>query len=225
MNLARKGNAGLFCREPPLGQRSAFTLPEALLALVLGTMTVTAAASIALHSVRTRHDVEDMATRRWTRLRALEAFRCDLESVLSDAQVKSQATDHPADLHELIQISALARVTDGSTPFAQRLPARITYLGVTSLQKNGALRLIRRTRSLVQGTDHSTEEVLADELYDLQLERFSEGRWETAKTVDRKVPVAVRLSFRQGSSNASLVVCTIATAEPANAAGIEGREP
>jgi hypothetical protein len=204
-------------------------LVEALLALVLGVLIVTATASIAVHSVRTRHEVEEAVITRWTKLAVLEAFRRDMETILPDGFISSQATTHPADLHELIQITALAPVVDGLASLPRRLPSRITYLQRESPEGKGTLKLIRRTQSLVQGDDSSVEEVLADLLYDIRLEYFFEGKWDTAQPIDKgagsAVPTAVRLSFRDRSSDAPPAVCTVAIAEPTKPASVSGGKP
>ena len=193
-------------------RRTALTLVEMLLTVVLSAMLVTATATVTVHSARVSGELAMALEKQWATLRLRDRFRADVAGRLQGLSEFLPRLQVPVDPDELLEVTTLVDASDLSSPLPRRSPARVTYLRRRSPRGDNTATLLRRVAPMLQGGERPSEEILADGLELLEAEEYRSGRWGPvvrAKTTDTEPPsTGLRLRFRGVASDEVDQTCT-----------------
>lgn len=179
--------------------RTAFTLIEVILSLLLASGVVAVTGVVAVQSVQIQRAARTQVSTQWDRVFLFQQLEADIESIITwlpDSVEPLRVNVRP---DELLIVHCLTSVPGGSSLARHRMPARVSYR--VEKTKDGAerKRIIREVEDLTRPGGSGTRRILADDLVEVSFDIHSAEGWSNGsrKSNGRQADIdAVRLTCR-----------------------------
>ena len=179
--------------------RTAFTLIEVILSLLLASGVVAVTGVVAIQSVQIQRAAQDQVSTQWDRVFLFQQLETDIESTMTWLPDSVEPLRVNVGADELLIVHCLASVPSGGSPARRRMPARVTYRVEKTNDGSQRKRLIREVQDLTLPGGAGTRRVLADDLVDVSFDSHTVEGWSngSVKSNRRKADIdAVRLTCR-----------------------------
>lgn len=182
--------------------RTAFTLIEVILSLLLASGVVAVTGVVAIQSVQIQRAARDQVSTQWDRVTLFQQLETDIESTMTWLPDGVEPLQVNVGADELLIVHCLASVPSGGSLARRRMPARVSYRVEKVNDGSQRKRLIREVRDLTRGGGAGIRRVLADDLIDVDFASHSVEGWSNGAVTSkgRQADIdAVRLTCRFAS--------------------------
>lgn len=198
-------------------KRTAFTLIEVTLALLLGSSVVAVTGVVAIQSVQTQRAAREQVSRHWGEFLLFQQLETDVESAITWLPENVEPLKVSAGADELFKVYCLASVPSDGSLARRRMPARVTYRVETTADGSERWRIVREVQDLTDPGGSITRRILADELVSVAFDHHSANGWSGGVVTSNRREVvidAVRLRCRFASHPKREVTRTILVTPP-----------
>ena len=179
--------------------RTAFTLIEVILSLLLASSVVAVTGVVVVQSVQIQRAAQDQVSTQWDRVFLFQQLETDIESIITWLPDSVEPLQVNVGADELFIVHCLASVPSGGSPARRRMPARVSYRVEKTNDGSERKRLIREVQDLTRPGGAGTRRVLADDLVDVHFDHHSAEGWSNGlvKSNRRQPDIdAVRMTCR-----------------------------
>lgn len=198
-------------------RRTAFTLIEVMLALVLASSVVAVTGVVAIQTVLTQRAAKEQVAEHWDRFLLFQQLETDIESTITWLPENVEPLRVNTNADELFVVHCLSSVPSGGSLARRRMPARVTYRLAKTNDGSGSMRIIREAQDLTVPGGAIASRVIADDLVSVSFANHSADGWSDGPSTSNRRQAdidAVRLQCRFASHPNREVTKTILITSP-----------
>lgn len=190
-------------------KRSAFTLIEVVLSLLLASAVVGVTGVAAVQSVRVQRAVRAVVASQWQTVQIVGQLESDMASAITWLPENTTPVTAGTSPGELLRVYCLADGTAPGTLARFRLPSEVRYLIEDLGDGTGGKRLVREVRDLTV-TAAAVGRTLTSDLTDAYVEVRTKNTWSrpTGRSNKRETAEAIRIVLHLASKPNEPVIRT-----------------